>query len=175
MTLSLKSRTSTTMLSILFSVVLAGSQHLNIDEIIECSRIKDQMMLYDLLEEKGFNEAVLEDGSTAFIMGEDQTRCPDQVKVGNSDQGGLISLYTCDARYFETLTGDLESSLLGFLEIDRRPHVFREADVVSYKSPKFADLLVRITDAIVFEIETSGATSEYIRFELEIINFSELH
>ena len=175
MNLSLKSRTSTTLLSILFSVVLAESQHLNIDEIIECSRIKDQTLLYDLLEEKGFNEAVLKDGSRAFISGADQTRCPDQVKVGNSNQGGSISLYTCDARYFETLTGELESSLLGFGATDRRPHVFREAEVVSYKSPKFTDLLVRITNATVLETDESGASSEEIRFELEIINFPELH
>ena len=169
-----KSRTSTTLLSIVFSVGLAGSQHLNIDELIECSKIKDQTVLYGLLEERGFQEKILEDGSTAYISGDDQKQCPDQVNVRNSNENGSISIYTCDAEYFETLTKELESSLLGFQETDRRPHVFRNAEVVTYTSSKFTDLLARITDAKVFENEASGVTDAYRRFELEIINFSEL-
>lgn len=175
MNFSLKSRTSTTLLSIVFSVVMAASQNLNIDELIECSRIKDQTMLYDLLKERGFQEKVLEDGSTAFVSGEDLNKCPDQVNVRSGNHMGSISIYTCDARYFETLTEELKSSLLGFQETDQRPHEFREAKVISYKSPKFTDLLVRVTDAVVFENEVSGAADEYRRFELEITNFSELH
>ena len=169
-----KSRTSTTLLSIVFSVGLAGSQPLNIDELIECSRIKDQTELYELLEERGFLEKVLEDGSTAYVSGKEQTKCPDQVNVRSTDKNGSISIYTCDAEYFETLTKELKSSLLGFQETNRRLHRFRQAEVVSYTSSKFTDLLVRITDAKVFENEASGVTDAYRRFELEIINFSEL-
>ncbi len=172
---SFKSRTSATVLFLVFSVMLAGSQNLNIDELIECSRIKDQILLLELLEEKGFQKEFLEDGSTAFVSDKNLTACPEQVNIGNRKPGGSISIFTCDDQYFETLTSELRSHLLGFQPTDRKPHTFREAEVVSYRSAKFPDLVIKITDARVFENESGGNSHEFRRFELEIINFSDLH
>ena len=176
----LKKRIFATTLSMLFSIVLLNSQPLNIDELIECSRINDVQLLSSLLSEKGFQELHMEDGTMAFVSKQDLnagnkvSRSTHVIPIQDPGQH-LINILSCDYDYYQSILAELSGAILGFEIIDRHSHAFREAAVTIYESARIPDIRVTVTEARVHEYLGNDQSDQFDRYELEIINLSSVH